>query len=543
MINSFKYIAQFYTWWKSSLLSCLPEKLVRYLSSHGSHFDLVVTRQGSTVFILNDQGAIIDSVPLTDNTQVHLTDLSLDKTNANLFSNTELAQVGKLSPEGDPPISLNTTSLGLVAGSPKQGIDVPLDFNLGDEANYQEKSPVNLGLSDHVDLDNVLSFNRRDDIDVTKVLEKEDQTVQLLDGGHRFGDDTVIVQDDQGNLLQFESSSVDNRDSTVLFQSDGGKIRQVEPNTLETSRFDHSRETTDTDCTVQSSSIGTEEYAIVTSLLERYQGRKRCLYLLPDDKLLVLNLSYPIEAIENIESVLKYDLEKHIPLSFQEIRYFYALNINSVTKKVNAEVAVIKSDEFNLLNLTMEPFVKKGLFCTTEKFFNKYGKTINFLEQKIKQNWQSIFKFSNLHLGFNWVLFLLLMALPFLLFYQGFETIEKKSPQEISRVKALVTTFNSINAESNFGSALAEEINVSPRATELISMLSSDLSKQAWLTRFTLKNNQIKIKGEADSATAVSDDLNKMGLFETIKFVSSIVKNPRSGKETFELLLVLKNDA
>ncbi|MCP3852647.1 MAG: PilN domain-containing protein [Gammaproteobacteria bacterium] len=477
-------------------------------------------------------------MPLTDDTQIHLTGLSLDKTNTNLFSNTELSQVEKLSLEGDPAIGLSTTSLGLVAGNPKQGVDGLLDFNLGDETKYQEKRPVDLGLSDHIGLNNVLSLNRSDDVEVTKILEKEDETVQLLDGG-----DTVVVQGDQGKLLQFESPNADNRDITALYQSDGGKIRQVEPNSLETSRFDHSRETTGTDDTVQSSSIDTEEYRIVTSLLERYQGRKRCLYLLPDDKLLVLNLSYPIQAIENIKSVLKYDLEKHIPLSFQEIRYFYALSINNESKKVDAEVAVIKSDEFNLLSLAMEPFVKKGLFCTTEKFLSKYGSTINFLEHRIEKNWQSMFSFSNLHLGFNWVLFLLLMVLPFLLFYQSFESIERKSPQEISRAKALVTTFNSINAESNFGSELAEKINVSPRATELISMLSSDLSKQAWLTRFTLKDNQIKIKGEADSATAVSDDLNKMGLFKTIKFVSSIVKNPRSGKETFELLLVLKNDA
>ncbi len=545
MLNPFKKVSRFYTWWISTLLSCLPEKWNKYLSDLKSNINLVIKHHENSIVIMNDQGEILESVPLSSSAGIETGDLASEKMEIAGFSDSELVEVGKLMPDIDPPLYSNADSVDLDLTGRKgepgaETLDIILEDEtqiiLGDETLIIDGNDSNFGSAD-----NVVSLKINSSDDSTFVLESEDQTVRLPGGFS--DDDTIVIKDDQGNLVQLDSTNPGAGDRTLLFCSDGGKIRPVGVSDLESSGAITPDEKQKLRFENISDSVDSSDYKTVAGLLETYQRNKRCLYLLPDSKVFKLNLSYPIEAIQDIESVLKYDLEKHIPLSFHEIRYFYALNVRSSQNKVDAEVAVIKSEEYDLLNLSLKPFVKKGLFCTTESFFKNYGNTISFLEHKLEKSWRSLFKLSNLHLGFNLVLLFILMALPFLLFYQDYRTIEEKSPQEIARVKELVTSFNSINAESNFGTELTEIINISPRSVELLSILSSDINKQAWLTRFSLKGNQIKVKGEADSATSVSDDLNKTGIFKSIKFVSSIVKNSRSGKETFELLLVLKSDA
>ncbi len=544
-LNPFKKISRFYTWWISSLQSCLPETWNKYLSDLKSNINLVIMHHENSIIISNDQGEVLEVVPLSGKDGMELGDLPSEKTEVAGFLDSELIEVGKLMPDTDPPLYSNTGSVDFDLTDRDEELNTEaLDIILEDETQ------VILGdetlTFDDIDrkfgsADNVVSLKLGSVDDPTIVLESEDQTLRLP--GDFSDDDTIVIKDDQGNLVQFDSANSGAGDSTLLFCSDKGKIRPVEINDLESSGAVKEDVGRVRQFEKDSDSVDPADYAAVVGLLETHQRNKSCLYLLPDNKVFHINLSYPIEAIQDIENVLRYDLEKHIPLSFHEIRYFYALNIQSSQNKVNAEVAVIRSEDFDLLSSSLEPFVKKGLFCTTESFFKKYGNSINFLEHKLEKSWRSLFDFSNIHLGFNWILLFVLVALPFLLFYQDFSTIDEKSPQEIARVKELVTSFNSLNAESDFGSKLSEKINLSPRAIELLSILSSDINKQAWLTRFTLKGNQIKVKGEADSATSVSDDLNKTGIFKSIKFVSSIVKNSRSGKETFELLLVLKSDA
>lgn len=537
-------VNKFKNWWIVTLLSCLPEKLSGYLSNTGRNFNLIITRQKNTVFLLNQQGSIIDSVPLTDSVEIEVTDLPQDASDVGYLSNNDLSLAENLASKGDPPISLNAVPLDFITVSKRQDVsEQTLDFIVGEENRDQKYPKFDSDSSDTVQITNVISLNRSNVNDDTILLADEDQTTRLLDTSFQFEDDTVIVQNDQGNLLQFDSTSPNKRDATVLFHSDGGRIRQVDSDKMEDNLVDHSNVNNDLSSEVDDLINNAEEYGIVANLLEKYQGSKKCLYLLPEDKLLILNLTYPIEALQNIENVLRYDLEKHIPLSFQEIRYFYALNINGQSKKVDVEVAVIKSEEYDLLNISLRPFIEKGLFCTTEKFFEKYGNKISFLEPDAETSWISFFKLSNIHLAMNWTLLLIALVMPLYLLFQEVQGQDKNTPEEISRVKDIVNSVSTIDTELKFRSKLFEKINQAPRSVELLTKLSNNINSLAWITKFTLKNNEIKIKGEADSATSVSDDLSSTGLFQSIKFVSSIVKNAKSGKETFELLLVLNTDA
>lgn len=540
MLNPLAATGRFFTWWGQSLLGCLPEKWHAYLTGAKSHFDLVIKHQRGSIVLMTEQGKILDSITLTEKSELDSDDYSVEDTLMGRISNTQLKAAGNLLVDRDPPLSASRGKLDFdLTDLSLQGeieLDLVVDKNSGPDPDTRPST----NLFDQDDTSNVVALGSHRDEDATVILQDVDETLHFLESDN--DKDTVIIKGDQGRLLKFDAATGPSKDSTILFRSQGGKIRQVGPDEVD-SQFsgspDQGNEVQPDDLMGAGSSA---EYSAVVTLLENHLGNKKCLYFLPESRVLDLNLSYPIEAIQNIETVLKYDLEKHIPLSNLEVRYFYALQMDAAREKANAEVAVVKSEEYELLNLALSPFVGRGMLCTTEKFYRKYGNKINFLEQDTEQSWQSYIKFSNLHVALNCLLLIALLATPYLAFQQGLESIEQKSPEELSRARQLVVEFNSTNEESNFGSLLSERMNSAPRTVELLSILSRSINKKAWLHQLSYQDNEIKIKGEAESATSVSDDLNRTGLFQSIKFISSIVKNSRTGKESFELLLKLNSD-
>jgi len=76
----------------------------------------------------------------------------------------------------------------------------------------------------------------------------------------------------------------------------------------------------------------------------------------------------------------------------------------------------------------------------------------------------------------------------------------------------------------------------------LLTLLSESIGDQAWLHDLQLEGDRLRIKGEAESASAVSDDLYRSEAFDEIRFISSIVKNAASGKEAFEIGMKVKPD-
>jgi len=388
MIHTFRKIVKFKRWWVSTLVSCLPDSWEKRLTNLGSQFDLVVERRGNTVFLLNSKGAIIESVDIDKQAEMKDAESITQQDVTVHLSKSDLSAAANLVSDEDPPMRLSTTSLDFDTATHTNGLnDEPLDIVLNDPMLKKDARESNVELPGHIDLDNVVALSQGIKTDATVLLDNEDQTTRLLDSTQILDDDTIIVQGNQGKLLQFETAGSDSRESTILFCNDGGKIRQVDSGEFDNSELNTASEN---QSELDEYPIHSAEYGAVVSLLDRHMGNKKCLYILPENKVFALNLSYPVEVMQDIESVLRYDLEKHIPLSFKEIRYFYALHTNAQSKQVNVEVAVIKAMEFDLLNLSLSPFVKKGLFCTTGKFFEKYGRKINFLEADTEKNGFSI---------------------------------------------------------------------------------------------------------------------------------------------------------
>lgn len=499
---------KYYHWWIRTLKSCLPDSALIFFSKYKKDVELIIRHQSDGIFLQDSQGRVIDSISTIDSTD------NEDGVDINLFE----AQ-GDDDTNGD---DFDATHIHLT------------EHREVIHHNFNKKEPE----ISEVELDNIdLTVEN----DATLVLNRDDKTLRLM--SLAADDDTLVIQDDQGTLLDLSSDSSSGGDSTVLFYSDRGRIRAVEARKEAPKATEIDFHLMDTNPVTEYKENPEDDFTLAAGLLAKHPGNKKCLYLLPDDMVFSLVLNYPVEVLENIENVLRYDLEKHIPLSFQEIRFFYALNILSATATVDVEVLVIKSVVFNALESAFASEDKREIICTTRHFYQHYGTKINILGNRKGESQNPWLSLGNLHTAFNITLLLGLLVLPYVLQYQQLGSIQQKTSAEISKAGEIVSTINQLNAEIETGRKLNDQIARDHRMVELLAQLSEHIATDAWISRLSYKNGELKLKGEAVSATSVSDDLNDTGLFESIKFVSSIVKNPNTKKETFELSLKVKSDA
>ena len=477
-----KWPASFFSWWKDSLLSCLPQGVAKGLTNLSNKFDLIIAQHGETVFIQNAQGKIINSISSGVDEEVP------DDSIVNI---TELNTKSEDTPtDGETIVFINKTT--------------------GKHHSQQET-----------------------DITVTEYDEFEDidKTAQIYEFISRQSNESTDF-----NVAQPDTGYAEN-ENTRVFINDGGRMRSVNPHSLDNE--DRQEEIIDQ----KSGQSGYQNiYERVAFLLGKYQRNNKCLFLIPDEKVFFLSLSYPIEASENIDNVLRHNLEKHVPLNFDEIHYFYTLNTNADDKKIEVDVAIIKTSELNLIDDALRPYLKKGLVCSSQSLFQKFGSRINIKKPDKDTYGSSFFRYSSLLKAVNVVLLLALMALPYQFYLKQKSSLPDYSDTDIKRVKSIVASLKGIDRENKYRQDLIAQLNREPRVIDLLSTLSDIIAPQAWLSSFSFKGDEIRIKGEAVSAAIVSDNLNKAGLFDSIKFVSSIIKNTTNDRETFELLLRVKSN-
>ncbi len=539
-----KPFARFYHWWISALISCLPQRMSRYVTDIGNQAELVIAHQGDSIFIQSTRGRILESISLTQNVEIDLAKLPNEKTDLRADANNTLSNIDQDVLGQDPRLSSHAGKIDITLTEHKQEVDVNLlELAVSMESDDADVSQCDIDLSGTAKPQNVVPLNINRDDNTVRMVDDEDETARMLDLDSHDDDDTFIVQKDQGKLLQFGSIVAGAPDHTVLFASVGGKIRQLEAGISESDMDALASEGVAIAPKIDPGGGNLSAYRAVAQLLDRYQRNRKCLYLVPENELFLVKLSYPTEVMENLDGVLRFDLEKHIPVSVRGVRYFYSLNFDSLENRVDVDVAVIKSDDFDNLNQVLGRFVDRGLICTTEKFYQKYGNRINFLERRRANVLLSFFRFQSIHIALNYLLLGILFALPFYMLDQGIREVGEVPETEMRRVREIVTAISSVNDESRYGSQLSTQIGKTPRVVQILSTLSGNINDSAWLDRFTYREGEISIRGEAESATEVSDELSRTGWFDNIKFVSSIRKNPKSGKETFELVMRIKPDA
>lgn len=356
----------------------------------------------------------------------------------------------------------------------------------------------------------------------------EDSTARVIELSSHRGEITQLL-DEEGQLQQ------DALENTQLFFFQNGEVQPVKTGEAAEAH-------PDIDFELLGQDLEQQKRDRLRTLIGKYLRKGRCLYLISPERLLSLRLSYSSKARDRIDAVLRYDLEKHMPLGLDEIRYFHATGPDAQQDKVRVDVEVMKRPDHAALIEDIGDLVSKGLQVSTVNLHRNHRCTIE-LDPDIRRSLPSrLFNRDTLVWGLNLLLLLALLALPFWWLQEQARTTSRVSPERLAQAGEIQALKRSLERQATTDEALIREAGRYPRVLPLLSRLSESIGDQAWLHDLQLEGDRLRIKGEAESASAVSDDLYRSEAFDEIRFISSIVKNAASGKEAFEIGMKVKTD-
>jgi general secretion pathway protein L len=81
-----------------------------------------------------------------------------------------------------------------------------------------------------------------------------------------------------------------------------------------------------------------------------------------------------------------------------------------------------------------------------------------------------------------------------------------------------------------------------PRSDILLE-LTRLIPEGSWFRKVSLSADQVSVSGESDQAADLIGILERSPLFEAVRFKSPVVRNRRSGKENFDIILTLTREA
>ncbi len=361
---------------------------------------------------------------------------------------------------------------------------------------------------------------------------RDDNTARVIDLS-RHRDEITQLIDETGRI---DEQALEN---TQLFFFRDGEIRPLDADSASPEASRPVASEIDFDLGAGQPDLRRER---LQAIIRRYLRRGRCRYLLPSQQLLALRLSYPVEVRDNLDNVLRYDLEKHMPLGLDEIHYFAHHWVDRDQERLQVDVEIMKRDDHSALVDDLDELTRRGLDVSTARSHAVHHRNIELQPQAGRRLTARLMGRGSL----VWLMLLMILAaaliLPYAMLREQGRLRPPVSAERLARAGAIQATSRELQQQARVQEAVATEIGTYPRAQELLALLSQDLGEQAWLSDFRLEGRELRIKGEAESASLVSDDLERSGRFEGIRFISSIIQNASTGKEAFEIGMKVRAD-
>ncbi|MGJ8662316.1 MAG: PilN domain-containing protein [Marinicella sp.] len=267
-------------------------------------------------------------------------------------------------------------------------------------------------------------------------------------------------------------------------------------------------------------------------------------YLLPEAGVLARNVAMPIAVINDIDSVLSFELDKYIPFKVEDVVFSYRKgDVVEGSEKFPIMLTAIKKKELSHL---IDLFETKGLQLSsidvnlgTAEAPAKLG--VNLLPKEIrkKKDWTKI-KW-NAALGF-----VAILLLGFVMYssldnkrakIESLEAQVSELKKDARRAKLLETQLNESIQAANFLGNLKENM---PSRLLMLKELTQMIPSNTYLTRIMIDEARLEVVGQSDNANALVPILNQSSIWYEPQIIGNVTQDARTGKEKFTIKSELK---
>lgn len=248
----------------------------------------------------------------------------------------------------------------------------------------------------------------------------------------------------------------------------------------------------------------------------------------------------PVAAESNLYEVVGYELDRYTPFTKEQV-YFDVIKLERVNNKtlIHLVLVLVKKSSLELmyehcLTLGLKPAFADS--AAQPVMPGEAANQYNLLPKELclKVNKMPLFIMFGALLV-TLVLFAVLLIVPLNTGKHGVERL-KQHAHQVEKI-ALETEDSKKSIDSLYQSTqkLIDKKNSSPSMVDVMNVVSHELDDNTWVSQWRYTNNTLQLTGQSASASNLIASLEKMAMFQNVKFISPVTKDNRTGLERFKI--------
>lgn len=259
---------------------------------------------------------------------------------------------------------------------------------------------------------------------------------------------------------------------------------------------------------------------------------------LPADKILSRTIHLPLAAVENLQQVVAFELDRYTPFAVDQV--YFAAVMQGKTEFDQIQVRLILTPKRYLddqLALLQSWSVRADrVECDSSSDEAIADSEYDLLPAHYRQSrswWQR-----SAH-GMLWLFIGLLvvavLCVPVWMESQAVDMIKQQIKSLDKQTRDVEAQQQEIDALRNETQKLIDIKQQTPSLVLVLNELSSLLNDDTWLTHFQYSEKHLQIQGQSPSASALISVLEESDFFSNVSFVSPLTQDKATGRERFQI--------
>ena len=269
---------------------------------------------------------------------------------------------------------------------------------------------------------------------------------------------------------------------------------------------------------------------------------------LPQNHVLITELSFPLAVEENLTEVIQFEIDRYTPFTLEQV-YFSHRIIDKQEEQIVVELTLTPRKKLHeLLNLFKNWQVIPDRIYAVPKNHDysrlPNNSQHNLIPDELRIKKQKPWGQLNFIMTIvTIVLFCILLISPIIqksLDITELNTLIKNAKKEANETSKIQNTLDRMVNEANF---LVNKKQQTPLFIKTITEISSLLPTDSWIHMMEQNGVEVRIQGKSPSPSSLIGQMEASDLFENAKFRSPVTRDAKTGLERFHLSvdLITKN--
>jgi|GEM_PF-6580858 len=271
-------------------------------------------------------------------------------------------------------------------------------------------------------------------------------------------------------------------------------------------------------------------------ILNRDLDNKTVQVELSSDEVVFTTIELPLEAGENLEEVVRQEIDRFSPFTSDQAYYDFAVAGSDLERRrLNVSVLVIPKhhatpalDFASLIGLKISSLSGSGL-ASTKQGYNALPSTER----------QSVRNIAGRVSAFLACLAVGLLALSLLLSFERSKNELAKSNELLERLRSEASIVSNLKGQIR-SLELADSFAADAKSTrhsvlQLLKEVTTELPDHTWLSQFVLQGKVIRLSGFSKSPSILVGILESSPLFANVRFSSPVTRDTGSSFKKFSL--------